>query len=196
MNNEIKQNLLKVAYNLLSLNGLSFDNLDQTLNAAQTIVGSVVDMEMPDESNDVKPFYDGETRANYLHSIIDAKNIKIAELEKTISNLKEVVRMKQDFVFSETGKLQKEIVYLNKRIQDKNSEISALEKHLNNNSQLKSVLENNKIRLIKAIRRALKDDKYNDADVRDDKYGSKYNHISNLKQSKDLFEEILRNVIE
>ena len=204
MNNEIKNSLLKAAYNLLEENPEQF-----ILNTVQVIISAVVemtDMEMPDENNDAEPFYDEESnimyhdgkdaRIAYLKSIIDAKNIKIAELEKTISNLKEVVRMKQDFVFSETGKLQKEIVYLNKRIQDKNSEISALEKHLNNNSQLKSVLENNKIRLIKAIRRALKDDKYDDADVRDDKYGSKYNHISNLKQSKDLFEEILRNVIE
>ena len=181
MNNEIKQNLLKVAYNLLSLNGLSFDNLDQTLNAAQTIVGSVVDMEMPDESNDVKPFYDGETRANYLHSIIDGKNVKISSLEETIKDK------------------QKNIEYFNQLIDDKNSEIDYLKKQLKEtvkrNVDLKSVLENNNIRLIKAIRRTFENEKYNDAVVRDAKSGFN-NHISNLKQSKDLFEEILKNVIE
>ena len=190
MNNEIKQNLLKVAYNLLS-----DGNRECVIDAVQTMISAVVemtDMEMPDKFNvdddNEKPYYDEENnimyhdgkdaRITYLQSIIDGKNVKISSLEEIIKDK------------------QKNIEYFNQLIQDKNSEISALEKHLNNNSQLKSVLENNKIRLIKAIRRALKDDKYNDADVRDDKYGSKYNHISNLKQSKDLFEEILRNVIE
>lgn len=164
MNNEIKNSLLKAAYNLLEENPEQF-----ILNTVQVIISAVVemtDMEMPDENNDAEPFYDEESnimyhdgkdaRIAYLKSIIDAKNIKIAELEKRIVNLRELVDVEREYS-------------------------SKIKLYRNEKPDLQSVLENNKIKLIKAIRKVFTNEKYNYAVVRGNKSVSD-NHISNLKQ--------------
>ena len=186
MNNDLKNKLLQAAYNLLS------EDQASVLSAVQVMIETVIELETPDKTNDVQssPMFSNE--ASYLQTIIDAKNVKISELEKQNASINEsyerLISRNRDLE-DENSDLNEENNNLQKRLQEaidiKNDALAKYRRLFNSDvySNLVPALEANKIRTIKAFRTVI--DSYTD-------FPKETSRMSELRHAKNVIDRMIQ----